>query len=125
MATAAFTIDENASVNRLPFHARSAALTELWVFKEAALKAVGVGLLEPMTRLQISPQGRLAAWVSTRVSKPTGLLAWRAPAGYRGAVAFADATGRSHVVVRQWPESALDGWRHSRDGPGGQRRSSR
>jgi 4'-phosphopantetheinyl transferase len=53
----AFTSDEVAALDRLDEIIRKRAFLRVWTAKEAALKALGVGLQKPMRTLSLAPEG--------------------------------------------------------------------
>jgi 4'-phosphopantetheinyl transferase len=52
-----FTTDEAAVISTLAETVRGRAILRIWTAKEAALKALGVGLQKPMRTLAIAPEG--------------------------------------------------------------------
>lgn len=102
VAGVALTLSERARLPVRAGQARSLAVLDHWVAKEAVLKASGLGLRVPMTNLELAgrrPPFRVRAWydapqlVEAIELYPLG----RCPEGYRACLAVIEG-GRAQIV---------------------------
>ena len=97
VALLALAAEERAVLFGAPTGARAAGFATYWTRKEAAVKATGAGLAEPLDEVVVSAPAappRVLRWGDPRAA-PT-LVDLRPPAGYVGALALVD--GPADVV---------------------------
>jgi len=90
-----FSDDETNYLLRLPDAERHEAFFQIWTLKEAYIKAVGLGLSQPLRDFTVSPDRLVMRFVkSDRGNAP----AWRF---------HQSAQGRSYILAVAWHEEAL------------------
>jgi len=100
-----FAPGERRTLDRLSADERLAAFFVLWTQKEAYLKALGVGLLQPLDAFELSPtigQQRLLQPGPNGETKAWSLVAFSPAPGYAGAVAVEASAAAVEPQLRRF-----------------------
>ena len=108
LAANVFSPAEQQALTGRPDHARQKAFFDIWVRKEAFVKALGIGLSFPLTEVTVSVDG--ATRVSSIRDDPDAAGDWQlhevpVPTGWSAALAYEGAAAEVHLwsVPRPWP----------------------
>lgn len=109
LAATVLSARELGALNEVSPHRRVSTFFDLWVRKEAVLKATGEGLSKDLGAIDLHPALDSSAgqgWSLVRAGDGTECLlrSLRPAAGFRGAVAVARGRdgGASRIVLRSW-----------------------
>src|SRR5690606_39828108 len=110
LARCALTEEERAALEALPPVDRYAAFAEVWVRKEAALKATGHGLRVPPNRVRVSgpaDEPELLGWPLDVPAEHVRFRPLDAGPGYVAALAVISAAPAVRVV-ESWMSATVD-----------------